>query len=170
MTRKKCSSLLPNGWINDEVINFYFQLLQKRDNALYQCIGYPKAKNFFFNSYFMNKLLDVGVSDKYNYSQVRKWTKQINIFTREKCFIPVNISLSPWTLIVIFMSTKKVIYYDSLPTRPTAENTYLQSVVTYLVQEGSEGIMPTTANQTVYSDWEQVTASCPQLSSAEQWK
>ena len=48
MTRKKCSSLLPNGWINDEVINFYVQLLQKRDNALYQCIGYPKAKNFFF--------------------------------------------------------------------------------------------------------------------------
>jgi hypothetical protein len=129
MTRKKCSSLLPNGWINDEVINFYFQLLQKRDNALYQCIGYPKAKNFFFNSYFMNKLLDVGVSDKYNYSQVRKWTKKINIFTREKCFIPVNISLSHWTLIVIFMSTKKVIYYDSLPTRPTAENTHTCSFI-----------------------------------------
>jgi hypothetical protein len=45
MIRKKCSSLLPNGWINDEVINFYFQLLQKRDDALHQCIGSPKTKH-----------------------------------------------------------------------------------------------------------------------------
>ena len=38
----------------------------------------------------------------------------INIFSKDKIFIPVNISNKHWSLIVVNIQLKKIYYYDSL--------------------------------------------------------
>ena len=64
-------TLLPNQWINDEIINFYFQILQKFDQS---------NTSYFFNTFFMTRLLQFG------YDEVKRWTRQINVFNYKKLF------------------------------------------------------------------------------------
>ncbi|KAK4563784.1 hypothetical protein RGQ29_006060 [Quercus rubra] len=60
----------------------------------------------FFNSFFFRKLadLDKGPSSacegRAAFQRVRKWTRKVNLFTKDYIFIPVNYSLH-WSLIVI---------------------------------------------------------------------
>jgi len=44
---------------------------------------------------------------------VKRWTKNIDIFTLEKIFIPINITNTHWTLVFIDIVLKTIIYYDS---------------------------------------------------------
>jgi len=47
MTRRKLVCLKPNTWLNDEVINFYMNMLMERDNSL--CENFPdRRKSHFF--------------------------------------------------------------------------------------------------------------------------
>ena len=47
------------------------------------------GKNWFANTYFYTKLMEDGT---YNYKNVRRWTKKINIFECDRMFIPINVS------------------------------------------------------------------------------
>ena len=51
---------------------------------------------------------------EYDYNDVRRWTKNIDIFEYDKIFIPINISNGHWTLAVISMQLLEIKYYDSL--------------------------------------------------------
>ena len=104
MTVKKLQCLLPETWLNDEVINFYFHMLM---SGLYRRDGF-----FSFSSFFFVKLLVPNVG--YTYKNVRRWTKNVDIFSKKKIFIPINIGNSHWTLLLIDLMIKTIFYYDSL--------------------------------------------------------
>jgi len=99
--------LLADGeWLNDEVVNFYVQMLMERNNAK----GYPKT--FIFNTHFYSMILSKG---KYDYSKVRRWTtkQKLDVFSLAKVLVPVHLG-THWCLAIVNFKQKRFEYYDSL--------------------------------------------------------
>ncbi|EGZ17649.1 Hypothetical protein PHYSODRAFT_498310 [Phytophthora sojae] len=109
ITRRHLQVLLPGIWLNDEVINFYFQMMSDRDEALVNAGVLPK-RSHFFNSFFYTKVSENG----YNFINVRRWTRKIDVFAMDKIFMPVNVGNMHWCMAVIFMTEKRIQYYDSM--------------------------------------------------------
>lgn len=95
MTRSKLLSLRPGRWLNDEIINFYYCMLQKRDYDLYTKDS-NRLKSHYFSSFFMEKLLNT--DHCYNYDYVKRWSKKFDIFSLHRIFIPINLNNTHWTL------------------------------------------------------------------------
>jgi Ulp1 family protease len=114
MSVKKLSCLLTGVWLNDEVVNCYFDMIKKRNTQSVRVWNrdYPtlqKKNSLFLATFFIAKLLEGG---RYNYPLVRRWTKYSNIFDLDKIFVPINIDNSHWALVVVFMMFKEIHYYD----------------------------------------------------------
>ncbi|KAG6972449.1 hypothetical protein JG688_00003965 [Phytophthora aleatoria] len=109
ITRRHLQCMLPGTWLNDEVINFYFQMMSDRDEALVKAGVLPK-RSHFFNSFFYTKVSENG----YNFINVRRWTRKIDLFAMDKIFMPVNVGNMHWCMAVIFMTEKRIQYYDSM--------------------------------------------------------
>lgn len=129
MTRYKISCLRQGVWLNDEVINFYMQLLKERDDR--RCELNPsRRKSWYFSSFFMEKLLE---SDKkYTFANVKRWSKKFDMFDMEKVFFPINLKNTHWTLAVIFMQRKIIRYYDSMAG---AGDRHLKALLQYISDE-----------------------------------
>ncbi|KAF9978444.1 SUMO1 sentrin specific peptidase 1 [Actinomortierella ambigua] len=103
ITKNDIRTLRPGEWLNDEVINFYGQLIMARSNA---SSALPKVH--VFSTFFYKTLSENG------YDKVRRWTKKTNIFAKDYLLIPIHCSGNHWTSAVIDMNKKKISYYDSL--------------------------------------------------------
>lgn len=88
------------------------QLSQERDSAITRSSLYPRNPNLFMSSFFYTKL--VHFEGGFNYLGVKKWTKNIDIFTCNLIFFPINIKREHWALACVSMLRKKVWYFDSL--------------------------------------------------------
>ncbi|KAL7312151.1 hypothetical protein PS15m_007950 [Mucor circinelloides] len=94
--------LYPETWLNDEIVNFYFELLSDRaansqDLPSIHC----------FNTFFCSTLRDQG------YAKVKRWTKRVDVFSKDILFVPINQSYH-WVLGVMDMKEKTIAVYDSL--------------------------------------------------------
>ena len=67
------------GWINDEVINCYGEMISQCSNG----------KIFYFCSFFFKKL------DSHGYKGVKRWSRKINIFKFKQIFIPIHCGGEP---------------------------------------------------------------------------
>ena len=67
---------------------------------------------FSFSSFFFARLLVP--NNGYTYKNVSRWTKHVNIFSKKKIFIRINIGNSHWNLLFIDLVIKTISYYDSL--------------------------------------------------------
>eukprot|EP00633_Aureoumbra_lagunensis_P000120 CAMPEP_0197304078 /NCGR_PEP_ID=MMETSP0890-20130614/52051_1 /TAXON_ID=44058 ORGANISM="Aureoumbra lagunensis, Strain CCMP1510" /NCGR_SAMPLE_ID=MMETSP0890 /ASSEMBLY_ACC=CAM_ASM_000533 /LENGTH=472 /DNA_ID=CAMNT_0042784043 /DNA_START=186 /DNA_END=1604 /DNA_ORIENTATION=+ len=123
--------LNPGKWLVDEIINFYFNLLQQRDKAL--CEKYPNywISSHFFSSFFITKLLGDDART-YQYSGVRRWTKRFDIFQKRFVFVPVNVGNMHWTLLRFDMQNREIRYFDSMGSTGT---NYLRAALRYLQDE-----------------------------------
>ncbi|KAI8641356.1 Senp1 mutant in complex with sumo-1 [Parasitella parasitica] len=94
--------LYPETWLNDEIINFYFELISDRAS---------KSKELpslhCFNTFFCSTLRDQG------FAKVKRWTKRVDIFAKDVLFVPINQSYH-WVLGMMDMNKKIVAVYDSL--------------------------------------------------------
>ena len=133
MTEHKLSCLIDGTWLNDEVINFYMCMLQHRDDRLTSASNGVKLSSYYFNSFFINKL--ISKNGDYDYKIVERWTKKMNVFLLDKMFMPVNIGNTHWAMIVVYMKLKRIHYYDSL-NRPGIDK-YLKHVLQWLKDEDS---------------------------------
>lgn len=86
-----------NGWLNDEIINFYFELIAERSAGSVHVM----------NTFFYPKVKDLG------YAAVRRWTRKVDIFARQKILIPVHLGVH-WCVAEVDVSARKILYYDSL--------------------------------------------------------
>ena len=67
---------------------------------------------WFFNSFFVERLL---ITDKgYKYDNIKRWSKNFDVFAMDKVFFPINLYNSHWTLGVIYVKLKEIRYYDSM--------------------------------------------------------
>uniref|UniRef100_A0ACD5U5U8 Uncharacterized protein n=1 Tax=Avena sativa TaxID=4498 RepID=A0ACD5U5U8_AVESA len=111
ITREKLGCLRPRGWLNDEVINLYLELLKERAERE------PRRflKCHFFNTFFYKKLA-CGKTG-YDYQSVRRWTslKKLGygLVDCDKIFIPIHRDIH-WCLAVINMKEKTYQFLDSL--------------------------------------------------------
>jgi Ulp1 family protease len=116
-------------WLDDESINFYLKMLQELD--IYKStMVVSHVTSLFFQSTFLTLLLER--CKMYSFKEVRRFTDKTDPFERNKIIIPVNSMNLHWFLVVIFVDTKRVILYDSLPKQlfpsslETAINRWLQ--------------------------------------------
>ncbi len=98
-----------------QIINFYMSLLEDRNIRLHpiDLIADDRGmRSLFFHSAFVQKLLFA--EKRYNYKNVERWHKGLNLTAWEKILIPVNVGTNHWTLAVVFLALKKICYYDSM--------------------------------------------------------
>jgi sentrin-specific protease 1 len=80
VTDKDIRRLKPQQWLNDEIINFYGQLIMSRseaskENPAVNGAGKNKLLNVhYFNTFFWQKLKDEG----YEKGRLAKWTKKVS--------------------------------------------------------------------------------------------
>ncbi|KAJ3480271.1 hypothetical protein NLI96_g8480 [Meripilus lineatus] len=117
VTDKDLSRLNPRAWLNDELINFYGQLILSRGEGRKEnqpANGSGRAitplKVHYFNTFFWTKLK----GDGYEKSRLAKWTKKIDIFSKDVILIPINHNNSHWTSAAINFRKKRIECYDSM--------------------------------------------------------
>lgn len=95
--------LRPGQWLNDDVINFYLELIKTRSKD-------QGGNVSSMNTFFYQKL------SKDGYQSVRRWTKRLklDIFSLDKLLIPINIQNMHWVCAVINFSARRIEYYDSM--------------------------------------------------------
>ena len=115
ITRKDFGTLLPgkgdpaHGWLNDEIINNYLELITRHANHGQTPGTTPKFHAF--NSFFYKKLSSSGVKSLDRWSKRAKIDKS-NLLKVDYVFIPVNQGLH-WTILVACPTKKTIAYYDS---------------------------------------------------------
>ncbi|XP_040009491.1 sentrin-specific protease 1 isoform X1 [Xiphias gladius] len=101
LTRKDLNTLSNLNWLNDEVINFYMNLLVERSKD-------PRLPSVnTFNTFFYPKLRRSG------YSALRRWTKKMDIFSKDILLVPVHLEMH-WCLSVVDFRKKAIMYFDSM--------------------------------------------------------
>ena len=88
--------------INDQIIAFYLQAIVRRSAKNKH---WPKC--CALNSFVYRNLKEFG------YKSIRRWTKNLDIFTYHKIFIPVHLP-EHWCLVIIDLQTQTISMYDSL--------------------------------------------------------
>ncbi|XP_029291351.1 sentrin-specific protease 1 isoform X1 [Cottoperca gobio] len=101
LTRKDLQTLSNLNWLNDEVINFYMNLLVERSKDP----SMPSVNTF--STFFYPKLRSSG------YSTVRRWTKKMDIFSKDILLVPVHLGVH-WCLSVVDFRKKAIMYFDSM--------------------------------------------------------
>ncbi|XP_002403685.3 sentrin-specific protease 2 [Ixodes scapularis] len=102
VTRKDMETLAGLNWLNDEVINFYMNLLMERGRTE---PGLPSV--YAFNTFFYPKLLTSG------HAALRRWTRHVDVFAHDLLLVPVHLGLH-WCLAVVDFRIKSIRYLDSL--------------------------------------------------------
>ncbi|KFV65633.1 Sentrin-specific protease 1, partial [Dryobates pubescens] len=101
ITRKDLQTLSNLNWLNDEIINFYMNLLMERSKEK----GLPAVHAF--NTFFFTKLKTAG------YQAVKRWTKKVDIFSVDLLLVPIHLGVH-WCLAVVDFRKKTITYYDSM--------------------------------------------------------
>ncbi|XP_063877113.1 uncharacterized protein LOC135109616 isoform X4 [Scylla paramamosain] len=102
ITRRDIKTLDGLNWLNDEVINFYMNLLMERSQKNDR---YPRV--YAFNTFFYPKL------SKSGYHSVRRWTKKVDLFSYDMLLVPIHLGMH-WCMSVVDFKTKCISYYDSM--------------------------------------------------------
>ncbi len=135
---KDLRTLQDGKWLNDEVINFYFKLIEERS----------QGSVFTLNTFFFKKLAGSG------YDEVKRWTAKVNIFAYERILIPIHLP-EHWCLAELDMQEKKIFYYDSLGGM---NETCLIILLSWLINEHRVRKLPTPL---IFSEWQLITPNSP---------
>ncbi|KAF9535540.1 hypothetical protein CPB83DRAFT_754429 [Crepidotus variabilis] len=106
--------LRPGMWLNDEIINFYGAMILGRSEARKENPVKSNEKApldiFYLSSFFYEKLTKLG----YEKARLAKWTKKVDIFSKDALLMPVNHNNSHWTAASINFRKKRIESYDSM--------------------------------------------------------
>ncbi|XP_037938728.1 uncharacterized protein LOC119671920 isoform X2 [Teleopsis dalmanni] len=105
-TTRDLNTLTGKQWLNDEVINFYMNLLTERSEKKNKTHGLPKV--YSMNTFFIPRLLEHG------FSAVKRWTRKVDIFEKDIIPVPVHVSGVHWCMAIIHLKNKSIKYYDSM--------------------------------------------------------
>ncbi|XP_053701735.1 sentrin-specific protease 2 isoform X2 [Synchiropus splendidus] len=105
ITPRDLATLQEGGWLNDEVINFYFSLLMEQSSS--RSAG-PRV--YSFSTFFLPKLQGGG------HPAVKRWTKAVDLFLHDLILVPLHLGIH-WALAVIDLKSKTVKSYDSMGQR-----------------------------------------------------
>ncbi|XP_061700755.1 sentrin-specific protease 2 isoform X2 [Syngnathoides biaculeatus] len=111
ITQRDLATLQEGGWLNDEVINFYFCLVMD------QCSDWAGgARVYSFSTFFYPKLCGSPGGRAGGHAAVKRWTKAVDIFLYDLVLVPLHLGVH-WALAVIDLKAKTVKLYDSMGKR-----------------------------------------------------
>uniref|UniRef100_A0A336K222 CSON013837 protein n=1 Tax=Culicoides sonorensis TaxID=179676 RepID=A0A336K222_CULSO len=145
ITRNDLNTLVGTTWLNDEVINFYMNLIMERAEKRTDL-----PKSYCFNTFFIPTLMQRG------HSGVRRWTRKVDVFSFDLLPVPVHVGGIHWCMAIIRMKDKIIRYYDSMgnPNQPV-----LDALERYLIDEAMDKKKITFDT----SDWKKESIrDCPQ--------
>jgi hypothetical protein len=97
---KDLQCLMPERWLNDEVINASIAL-----------VNVVNTNFLVLSTHFFAKLMEDGVP---THSKVARWTKGLNVFALDRLAIPIHLNGNHWALAVINFIEERLEYFDSL--------------------------------------------------------
>ena len=134
LNRLELRCLLPEQWLNDTVIQGYFELLMKYDakkceadsNRIPSCfIGSQTYSGFIYKNQ--------------RFEEISKWKhiRDTDLFNCEKIFFPAHVGENHWSLIVCSPKEKNIIVIDSLKsiTQKKQRVRYVKPVKEWLAYE-----------------------------------
>lgn len=98
--RSEIRNLFDNGWLGDEIINIYMELLIERGKQP------SNLRVHAMNSFFYAKLLKDG------YAEVERWTRKVDVFAQDLLLVPVHRG-AHWCMAIVDFRKKSISYYDS---------------------------------------------------------
>lgn len=122
ISRADMHTLAEGQWLNDEVVNFYMNLIMERSEKE----GTPRV--YAFNTFFFPKLLNGG------HAALKRWTRNIDLFSFDILLVPLHASMH-WCLAVVDLRTRHLAYYDSLNTAVYDQTGCLELLQQYLEDE-----------------------------------
>ena len=102
ITVKDIETLGGLNWLNDEIINFYMQMIVCRSQEQKQM-----RSVYAFTTFFYPRVVEQG------HAGVKRWTKKVDIFSYSLLLIPVYLGMH-WCLATVDMDKKAIVYYDSM--------------------------------------------------------
>jgi len=110
-------------WLDDNVINFYMEMINERSRAP----GSKQPKVWAVSTFFFASLCDKG------YPGVRRWSKRqkVDVFSLKYLIVPVHLGVH-WTISVIDFEVRTITFYDSMGSPSNGYNEILHD---YLQQE-----------------------------------
>ncbi|KAE9549489.1 hypothetical protein FO519_007300 [Halicephalobus sp. NKZ332] len=123
ITRKDLLTLSGLDWLNDEIINFYLNLVCKRAE-----LDSDLPSVYAFQTFFYTTLSQRG------YPGVKRWTRKVDVFAYDVWLIPVHLQVH-WCMAIVDLKNKTIEYYDSmLGGNPHA----FQIISDYIVSESND--------------------------------
>ncbi|XP_034489618.1 sentrin-specific protease [Drosophila innubila] len=122
ITRNDIRTLIGSCWLNDEIINFYMNLITDRSQNKQGKL--PSV--YAMNTFFIPRLLQNG------HSAVKRWTRKVDLFSKDIIPVPVHVGGVHWCMAIIHMKNKTIRYYDSMG-KPN--QMVLNALETYLREE-----------------------------------
>uniref|UniRef100_A0A1A9ZJL6 Ubiquitin-like protease family profile domain-containing protein n=1 Tax=Glossina pallidipes TaxID=7398 RepID=A0A1A9ZJL6_GLOPL len=107
ITRRDLRTLCGSNWLNDQIINFYMNLLIDRsEQKNSKSNGLPSV--YAMNTFFFPVLLQAG------YGGVRRWTRKVDIFTKDIIPIPLHLNDIHWSMAIIHLKNRTIKLYNSM--------------------------------------------------------
>ncbi|XP_037903482.1 ubiquitin-like-specific protease ESD4 [Hermetia illucens] len=103
ITKKDIETLTDNNWLNDQIVNFYLNLIAD-DNTK----KLNQSKIHVMNTFLLPILKTSG------YNAIKRWTRKVNIFLYGLIIIPAHQNNNHWTLAIIDLKNQTIKIYDSL--------------------------------------------------------
>ncbi|CAH0557369.1 unnamed protein product [Brassicogethes aeneus] len=122
ITRRDLMTLAGLNWLNDEVINFYMNLLMERGKES----QWPKT--YAMNTFFYSKIIKDGPES------VRRWTRRVDLFSYDIICVPIHLGMH-WCMAIIDLRDRSVRYFDSMGS---TNNRCLDALRNYLEFEHSD--------------------------------
>lgn len=141
ITSRDLQTLSDRHWLNDNVIDFYLQLVKKFINTT------TDSQIHVFSTFFYTTLREKG------YAGVKKWAKRakVDVSKQDLIIIPINLNQTHWALSIIDNNSQKIQYFDSLAGDGTS---ILYDLQNYMISE--------TGNSSRYEMYDIVGLSdCP---------
>jgi sentrin-specific protease 1 len=130
ITIETIKRLLPPGWLNSEIVTFFFEWWAVRIGAGSEHnMPTGPVKVYFSSTYFYSKLFFNG---EYCYKEILKWTKKIDIFALDMMIIPINLQNYHWFLAIINFVEQRMEIYDS---QGTVHSAVIEALFRYLQDE-----------------------------------
>ena len=137
ITAKTLHCLNPEQWLCDEIVNFYFALIEETSES-----------TMCWNSFFYTKL-----SSPAGYAGVKTWTakRNVRIFSGalKRMFIPIH-TVDHWALGVVDFEKKYTRYLDSLGSDHTP---FHANIMQHYLQSEYESSQPNLKKDEYFKDW-----------------
>lgn len=123
VTAADLATLAPGRWLNDQVINCFMAIINRRSvptagTAAHAGADTPGADPpanarpvHAFNSFLFSKFCQHG------FDGVKRWTKKVDLLSKELLLVPVNVGNEHWVLLAADLKRKRISCYDSLGGR-----------------------------------------------------